>query len=507
MRSIPEWIAAGETASNPSSSDHTQSLHNKSAKDLSGNLAVQDDEESKYDSEDDTDIEFTAKCIEMATEAYAKCDYNAAVKFLQLAQPQFYHHLQTSINDIKLMLAKSRLELGNTVESRTLCECLVACKITCDQDRITILDAAYILSQGHLLEGNFDDAQTRCRQVITGRKRLDPTSNTHLPAIALMAAIFSAKGELTESEVWKAMLPKTFVSPASKMPAILEEVLPMTAKRTPARSGSSSTRAAPAEAMVRMDRDLDMNKHPVPLSYEAAKELMHDMLHDNWGRLDACHDDIEIDFTKFWAQLSPFFRALVRNDQSVLDGEVDLQATETSEEMTALHLAILCRHQSLVVALLQRRADIEYPSRSGSRPLHAAVECSTPEIVERLLKRGVRVDVMVGNGDSPLHLAARRRDVSVADKLRIMTLLLDYGASIDVIDSDDWTALHIVTENCETKIVQFLIDRGANVVFCKSVDDWTPLEIALDGASEAQDPEERAESKEIVRILRAAGAY
>lgn len=97
--------------------------------------------------------------------------------------------------------------------------------------------------------------------------------------------------------------------------------------------------------------------------------------------------------------------------------------------------------------------------------MSAILEATTAQEVRDLIAKGESVDAMDEDGDTALHLAV---DVEVAKAL------LDAGADIDAKNNCGLTPLH-VAENVE--ITKFLIDQGADVHEV-DVQGMTPLHFA-----------------------------
>jgi len=238
MRSIPEWIEARNTASSPSSSKRTDPNLNDTSESPVLDSSSHVESGTDYDSDDELDIEFTTKSLDLAREAFEKGNYSRVEEFLKHANPRFYHQLPAPVREtqVQSMLARAYFETGKLSDARILCDQLVACKINDDDDRRVVLTSSFLLSQIHLSDGKLDDSVTRCQQVIKGYKRLDPGCDAYLSALALMAVICKAQGNTSKSEICEAMLPATFKRPSFNMPSssdVKDEAgrLPKTSKK------------------------------------------------------------------------------------------------------------------------------------------------------------------------------------------------------------------------------------------------------------------------------------
>ncbi|XP_018561772.1 BRCA1-associated RING domain protein 1-like [Anoplophora glabripennis] len=95
---------------------------------------------------------------------------------------------------------------------------------------------------------------------------------------------------------------------------------------------------------------------------------------------------------------------------------------------TPLHIACKRKRLDEVIALLEKKTDLNVKDFAGWAPLHEAVESGSVEIVETLLKNGALVNVPGGEYVTPLHKAVTRENVELIE------LLLRYKADIETID-------------------------------------------------------------------------
>ncbi|RXG49626.1 hypothetical protein VDGE_06753 [Verticillium dahliae] len=139
--------------------------------------------------------------------------------------------------------------------------------------------------------------------------------------------------------------------------------------------------------------------------------------------------------------------------------------------LSALHLAILSQHDGAVEALVEANADIEATTPDGRRPLFLAIEGSRTEVVRFLLAHHALTDADAG-GRMPLHEAASRGNVHIA------RLLLDYGADIQALSTDERDALFFAVRSQDLAVAQLLLDRGADPDAYLSEDPPTALHLA-----------------------------
>ena len=74
-----------------------------------------------------------------------------------------------------------------------------------------------------------------------------------------------------------------------------------------------------------------------------------------------------------------------------------------------------------------------------------------------ITKFGLNVNIRDALGSTPLHLAAAR------GLYKMVQVLLDHGADINNAETKTgWTPLHAAAAHNDVKVVQLLLDRGAN---------------------------------------------
>lgn len=123
---------------------------------------------------------------------------------------------------------------------------------------------------------------------------------------------------------------------------------------------------------------------------------------------------------------------------------------------------------------------------SGDRPLHVAVKHQNVDAVELLLAAGADPNGKDWRGVTPLReLAGRKAHVDALDgpTLAAAKLLLVRGADPSMPAADTMTPLHLATALKFTKMVEFLVQGGANVnaeATEQGIPGLTPTQIALD---------------------------
>ena len=140
---------------------------------------------------------------------------------------------------------------------------------------------------------------------------------------------------------------------------------------------------------------------------------------------------------------------------------------------SALHFAAGGGAVEVIDLLIGRGLDDNRKDNVGLTPLHVASACSKLEAVRELLRLGAKVSmtVVAGTVGTPLHQAAMK------GHKEIVSVLLDAGCPIDVVDIEGRSALYYAAAGGAVELVGVLIERGLDVNR-KANDGLTPLHVA-----------------------------
>jgi uncharacterized protein len=153
----------------------------------------------------------------------------------------------------------------------------------------------------------------------------------------------------------------------------------------------------------------------------------------------------------------------------------------------------------------------------GATPIALAAEVNNLDAIKLLVDAGGDPNIPTAHGTTPLMLASGaatdvQRARSIEERgLAIHTAryLVEHGANVNAAGQFGWTALHSATYQGITDLMEFLIDKGANI---EAMDSFrqTPLSISLSvltkeaGAHRLQIP--RRYRPEVAELLVKAGA-
>lgn len=148
--------------------------------------------------------------------------------------------------------------------------------------------------------------------------------------------------------------------------------------------------------------------------------------------------------------------SLTQPDPTKIDEDGYLEARDEYGR-TALHVAAVQGHHSIVEILLDHGADIDARDNDGFSAVMCTAERSNRSMVDLLLNREANVNLRTNYGQTLLTMAIS------AGQENLTRFLVAKGSKVHVWDANDLTPLHIAAYQGETKIVQLLMDNGADV--------------------------------------------
>ncbi|KAL9075591.1 MAG: hypothetical protein Q9157_003973 [Trypethelium eluteriae] len=149
---------------------------------------------------------------------------------------------------------------------------------------------------------------------------------------------------------------------------------------------------------------------------------------------------------------------------------------------TPLALALERGDFSAFEILLEWQADVWKTTRGGNTSLHQACKGGCPTALHLLLQTGLNPSQSNYDGTSPLHTLAYYKHSS-AEMVRMIDLLLEYGANIDARTSHGLSPLYIAARKGNKACLEACIARGADVnlrVYC----GWTVLAEAVEAPAD-----------------------
>ena len=144
-----------------------------------------------------------------------------------------------------------------------------------------------------------------------------------------------------------------------------------------------------------------------------------------------------------------------------------------SEGTSVLHIAALCGQIHMIEMLAEQGLDVNIGDNKGLTPLHAAAFNGKLESVLTLLRLGGSESMtkVAGKHGTPLHQAVGRGHKD------IVSLLLNEGCPINVVDSEGTSVLHIAALCGQIHMIEMLAEQGLDVNISDN-EGLTPLHTA-----------------------------
>ncbi|XP_028820414.1 ankyrin repeat and SOCS box protein 18 isoform X2 [Denticeps clupeoides] len=160
----------------------------------------------------------------------------------------------------------------------------------------------------------------------------------------------------------------------------------------------------------------------------------------------------------------------------------------TEDGFSALHLCKTPHSIRCANALMRYGAKVNLHSEEEEEetPLHVAAKHGLFQHAQLYLRYGAQVNCQSCNGETPLGAACNEaQDKDDDDQqegfLKLCTLLLDYGADVNVVDREQRSPLHKAARNVQHDLVKLLLERGA-VINVLDYNGCSPLSNVLQSA-------------------------
>jgi len=141
---------------------------------------------------------------------------------------------------------------------------------------------------------------------------------------------------------------------------------------------------------------------------------------------------------------------------------------------TPLMIASSAGHESIVIMLLEKSADIHIINFTGQSCLHYAASKNQATIAMALLQSGAEVNIQdKTTGASPLHRAASKGHIKMVE------LLVENDAIINMEDNYKNTPLHLACEEERIDVIFFLVRHGGDLN-ARNKENKLPSDLAPD---------------------------
>jgi ankyrin repeat protein len=134
---------------------------------------------------------------------------------------------------------------------------------------------------------------------------------------------------------------------------------------------------------------------------------------------------------------------------------------QDSSRWTPLHLCTYWRHEDVVKYLLENGADPKLVTDSNKTALHFAVDTHSPSIVSAMLEHGAAefIDAPDASGETPFHLAVECQRCPI----KMIQLLIDHGANLSKQSSDKTSNLVLAVKRGSLPVFTTLLHTPSKV--------------------------------------------
>jgi ankyrin repeat protein len=141
-------------------------------------------------------------------------------------------------------------------------------------------------------------------------------------------------------------------------------------------------------------------------------------------------------------------------------GEDVNKASIGKDNDTPLHIASRNNHSHVISYLLENHADVNKANKNGETPLHISSQHGSYESCLILLDGGAKINKITKAGLTPLHSSIMAQKHSV----RVASLLIDFGVSINQEDNEKITPLAMSTIRGNFGVANLLIEKKAKII-------------------------------------------
>ena len=156
-----------------------------------------------------------------------------------------------------------------------------------------------------------------------------------------------------------------------------------------------------------------------------------------------------------------------------------------SGELPLLHVAISMRALKSQRILLANGAQVDTVDSNLGHPIHAAARFADSPMLKFLLD--MRVDVNRRHGaksTAPIHKLGLRSYYEDGESKETAKMLVNNGALVNAVDSDNFTYLHFVADNGDSRSMEPIMDGGPNPNLKTAGAGRLPLAIAVERGKE-----------------------
>jgi len=159
------------------------------------------------------------------------------------------------------------------------------------------------------------------------------------------------------------------------------------------------------------------------------------------------------------------------NDQHLATSDAVTASTANEPyDASKLHKAVLKKEEDVLVKIIESGdVSIDALDKFGQTPLMVATRKGFLSMISILLDYGADVEMQDSSGKNSLMLACFIGSKEIARKLR------DAGLQWSTTDKNGCTSLHYAVDSCNKRLIEWMIAEGAPLEAKDTVSGWTPL--------------------------------
>lgn len=225
------------------------------------------------------------------------------------------------------------------------------------------------------------------------------------------------------------------------------------------------------ERGVHLGKRTNNNKHPIQLAIQFNNYKLIKLLIDVGVNIELSDNEGYrlIHFACRFTNLKTI-KLLLKNN-------IDINS-KNNKNQSPLHLACMYGRVEIVKCLLENGANVHCKDDYDYMPIHyvcfyrcASNQSNYDEILKLLINKGTDVNsISKDYYTQPLHDACNIGKISVAK------ILLEHGANIESISSDNWRPIHYASRS-SYEMVKLLFDKGADMQ-TEAIDKSKPIHVA-----------------------------
>lgn len=183
--------------------------------------------------------------------------------------------------------------------------------------------------------------------------------------------------------------------------------------------------------------------------------------------------------------LLPIHLAIIHGNVGMVKLLNDKKSSSDSSmfEIPLVHLAVYCRNFDTVGLVVAGNLSINSKDKNGDTPLHIAAKAQNNELVDIMLMKLVEINKNSQNllGDTAFHIALKSSNYELA------TSMMNYGVSINIINLENSSALHLAAANNLTSIISTMLRKGVTNINKRDFQGRTALDCLVENFHTSRD--------------------